>query len=360
MSSDAPRTYGRYRLEERIGAGTIADAWRAKSFGVEGFEKTLVIKRLLPELAHDATFVEAFVEQAKLAMRLSHANVVQVFDLGRVEEDDGDSYYVAMEHVGGRTLHGLLDGWRQVGNESPVGFALHVAAEAAKGLDHAHRRRDDSLKNLGIVHADPSARNVLLTWDGEVKVSDFCVSRALYSVARGRLAEDARLAVKIASASPELARGESPGPTSDVFALGTLLYEMIAGVHPFTAPTQVETLRNVARARVRPLSEVRTDLPAGLAELVHRALAVDPRERYASCAELHEELVALRYVSGLRFGADDIVELLETKSPCRAKRWRHCSSAPVASSSLRPRSGCPRRVPTRSTGSRAPSGRCRS
>src|SRR5688572_9208228 len=147
----------------------MAEVFRAKSYGVEGFEKVLVIKRILPKLAREPKFVEMFVREAKLSVRLSHANVVQVFDLGRVS----DALFIAMEYVHGLDLATLLAWHRRRGKSLPVSVAAYVAAEVAKGLDHAHRRRDEQLRPLGIVHRDVSPQNVLLSFEGEVKVTDF-------------------------------------------------------------------------------------------------------------------------------------------------------------------------------------------
>jgi eukaryotic-like serine/threonine-protein kinase len=310
-AATAPRTVARYRLEQRIGAGTVAEAWRAKSFGVEGFEKTLVVKLLLPELAGDAKFVENFVHEVELAVRLSHANVVQVFDLGRVEDGNVAQYYLAMEHVAGRDLASLLADLGHERASSSLGFALYVASEVAKALDHAHRRRDAALSPLGIVHADLSPENVLLSWEGEVKVSDFCVARALYSALDGAgPLSHPRLRAKLSSASPELARGEQAGAASDVFALGVLLYQLVSGAHPFAAATAERQLAALLAGRHRPLAEVVPGTDSSLSDLVERALALDPRARPGSSAQIYEELVALRYSLGARYGEEDLAELL--------------------------------------------------
>lgn len=311
-SPDPARTIGRYRLEERIGEGSFAETWRAKSFGVEGFEKTLVIKRLLPALARDPVFVERFIREAQLAVRLSHANVVQVFDLGKVEEGESTSVYLAMEHVAGSDLEAVTEHYRRTASSAPLGFSLFVASEIAKALDHAHRRRDERMELLGVVHADVGPSNVLLSWEGEVKISDFCVARALWA-ARGEPAADLRLGKKLLTASPEVARGGVPSPASDVFALGTLLFELLAGHHPFLGRTPTDTLERLKRGELPRLREVRPDLPAGVAELVDRALSTDPRQRHGSSGELYEQLVAERYVAGARYTAEDLAELLETR-----------------------------------------------
>src|SRR4051794_6314617 len=154
-------TFGRYRLLERLGEGGMAEVFKAKSFGVEGFEKVLVIKRILPRLAEHARFVDMFVHEAKLAVRLSHANIVQVFDLGRVDHPTGEptSYFIAMEYVPGLDLATVLSRCRRQKIPVPLGMAVFLTAEVAKALDHAHRRRDEQSRPLGIVHRDISPQN---------------------------------------------------------------------------------------------------------------------------------------------------------------------------------------------------------
>src|SRR6516225_2100940 len=193
----------------------MAEVYKAKSFGVEGFEKILVIKRILPELARSQDFVDMFIHEAKLAVRLSHANIVQVFDLGKAPGGDGgsqpDSYYIAMEYVHGLDLATVLSRSRRQQLVLPTQLGVYVASEIAKGLDHAHRRRDEQMRALGIVHRDVSPQNALLSFEGEVKVTDFGIAKA-----RGALEqsseEDTRargLQGKFAYMSPEQARGEN-------------------------------------------------------------------------------------------------------------------------------------------------------
>src|SRR5262249_35929420 len=174
------QAFGRYRLLERLGEGGMAEVFKAKSFGVEGFEKVLVIKRILPLLAEQPRFVDMFVHEAKLAVRLSHANIVQVFDLGRVDHPGGEPtrYFIAMAYVPGLDLATLLARCRRQKISVPLGMAVFITAEVAKALDHAHRRRDEQSRPLGIVHRDISPQNILLSWEGEVKVTDFGIAKA--------------------------------------------------------------------------------------------------------------------------------------------------------------------------------------
>jgi serine/threonine protein kinase/tetratricopeptide (TPR) repeat protein len=309
--------FGRYRLLERLGQGGMAEVFKAKSFGVEGFEKVLVIKRILPELARSQQFVDMFIHEAKLAVRLSHANIVQVFDLGiaPVTDEKGvkqpDAYFMAMEFVHGIDLATLLAKCRRQQKAVPIELAVFVCAEVAKGLDHAHRRRDEQLKALGIVHCDVSPQNVLLSYEGEVKVTDFGIAKA-----RGVLeqnVEDTRsrqLHGKFGYMSPEQARGEAVDARSDIFSLGVVLYELLAGVNPFSAPTTFETLRRVQACEYPPVELLRPDVPGDLVKLLKTALAKDAKDRFADAGRFYEALLAFLYSTGGRYTANDLSEFL--------------------------------------------------
>ena len=310
--------FGRYRLLERLGQGGMAEVFKAKSYGVEGFEKILVIKRILPELARRQDFVDMFIHEAKLAVRLSHANIVQVFDLGKAPMGDGaggtaqaDGYYIAMEYVHGLDLASVLARSRRQQLTLPVQLGVYVASEVAKGLDHAHRRRDEQMRPLGIVHRDVSPQNVLLSFEGEVKVTDFGIAKARGALEQGM--EDTRarkLQGKFGYMSPEQARGESVDARSDLFSVGTLLYECVAGVNPFTAPTTFETLRRVQACEYPPVELLRPDVPPELVSILKTAMARTPADRYADAGRMYEALLAFLYAQGSRFGAHDLAELI--------------------------------------------------
>ncbi|MCA9609112.1 MAG: serine/threonine protein kinase, partial [Myxococcales bacterium] len=170
----APVLYGKYQLLELLARGGMAEVFKAKSHGVEGFEKVLVIKRILPELSENPRFVEMFINEAKIAVTLSHANIVQVFDLGRADE----CYFIAMEYVAGYDLATVLTRGRKIGRPLPQELAVYVVSELAKGLDYAHRRRDAQQRQLHIVHRDVSPQNVLVSFEGEVKLTDFGIAKA--------------------------------------------------------------------------------------------------------------------------------------------------------------------------------------
>ncbi len=310
-------TFGRYRLLERLGQGGMAEVFKAKSYGVEGFEKVVVIKRILPELAQSEQFVDMFIHEAKLAVRLSHANIVQVFDLGIApgtvtgSMPTPDAYYMAMEYVNGLDLATLLARARRTQVLVPIEMAVYVAAEVAKGLDHAHRRRDEQNLPLNIVHLDVSPQNVLVSLEGEVKVTDFGIAKA-----RGALEptiEDTRsrkLQGKFGYMSPEHAAGEHVDARSDLFSLGTVLYEMLAGVNPFSAPTSFETLRRVQACEYPPVELLRPEVPVELVALLKQAMAPKAEDRFADAGRMYEALLAFLYSQGRRFSAHDLAAFL--------------------------------------------------
>jgi hypothetical protein len=316
---ESPVVYGKYQLLELLARGGMAEVFKAKSHGVEGFEKILVIKRILPDLARSKDFVDMFIHEAKLAVRLSHANIVQVFDLGRAPGGDSqsgqastDAYYMAMEYVHGLDLASVLSRSRRSRVTLPIEMGAYVASEVAKGLDHAHRRRDEQSRPLGIVHRDVSPQNVLLSFEGEVKVTDFGIAKARGAIEQPS-PEDTQarqLQGKFGYMSPEQAAGQSVDARSDIFSLGTLLYECLAGVNPFTAPTTFETLRRVQSCEYPPLELLRPDTPAALSAIVKTAMAASPGDRYPDVGRMYEALLALLYAQGGRYGAHDLAAFL--------------------------------------------------
>ena len=222
------RTLDRYELVERIALGGMAEVFRAKAFGAHGFEKVLAIKRILPALARDPEFENRFIAEAKLAVTLSHANIVQVLDFGRF----GGSLYIAMEYVDGPDLAALLKAYAERKQRISVGAAMHVAMELAKGLDFAHRR--------GVVHHDVSPSNILLSRAGEVKVADFGIAQAAAEAERSQRGAR-RIMGKWRYMSPEQTRGEKLDTRSDLFSAGVVMFELLTGERLFPGD-DIETI----------------------------------------------------------------------------------------------------------------------
>jgi serine/threonine-protein kinase len=242
----------------------------------------VAVKRLLPTVAEDAELVTMFLDEARLVARLAHPGIVGVHELG----EQGEGYYIAMEYVAGRNLRALLDRTRARGERLPVPIAAHVATLVADALDHAHRRRDASGAELRVVHRDVSPTNVLLAFDGSVRLLDFGIAQAAL---RDR-GQDAGPRGKFAYMSPELVRGLPVDRRSDVFALGVVLHELLTGERLFQAPTPRGVMERVRSAEVAPPSALRPDLPAGLDAVVLRALAREPEDRFAWASDLRDAL----------------------------------------------------------------------
>jgi len=301
----APVVYGKYQLLELLARGGMAEVFKAKSHGVEGFEKILVIKRILSELSVNPQFVEMFINEAKIAVTLSHANVVQVFDLGRAD----DTYFIAMEYVAGYDLATVLRRGQKYGQPLPVELAVYIVSEVAKGLDYAHRRRDASMRPLNIVHRDVSPQNILLSFEGEVKLTDFGIAKARTTVESDE--EEGVLKGKYAYMAPEQANGREVDARTDLFALGTCLYEALAGKNPFARESSYDTLKLVRLGEIPPVREVAEDIPEELSQIVALAMSPAPDERHPNAGRLYEDLIQFLYASGRRVGAHDLSRYLD-------------------------------------------------
>ncbi|MEM9187833.1 MAG: protein kinase [Myxococcota bacterium] len=303
--SDAPTVYGKYQLLDRLAMGGMAEVFKAKSHGVEGFEKILVIKRILPELSRNPQFVEMFINEAKIAVTLSHANIVQVFDLGKAD----DTYFIAMEYVAGYDLSYVLRRGRELGRALPPELAVYIVSEIAKALDYAHRRRDAHLRPLSIVHRDVSPQNVLLSFEGEVKLTDFGIAKA-----RTTVEDDSEMGVlkgKYAYMAPEQANGREVDARTDLFALGTVLYEALSGKNPFSQESAYDTLQKVRRGEAAPLQQANPKVPAELSHIVAVAMSPGIDSRHANAGKLYEDLIQFLYSSGRRVGAHDLSRYLD-------------------------------------------------
>src|SRR3984957_20245519 len=222
-----PRSFGRYVLFDFIGKGGMAEIYLARQKTEFGATRLCVVKQILPALAGDPKFSDMLVHEAKLAARLNHANVVQVFDLGRAD----DRLFIAMEYVEGFDLNDLLRRCSRARVPLPFEMAVHVVREALRGLDYAHRRMDDDGRPLGIVHRDVSPSNLLVSFEGEVKVCDFGIAHANDALSATRTAHELDEAIrgKAGYMSPEHARGQPIDARSDVFAAGIVLWELASG-----------------------------------------------------------------------------------------------------------------------------------
>jgi eukaryotic-like serine/threonine-protein kinase len=304
--TDAPTPvlYGKYQLLEQLARGGMAEVYKAKAHGVEGFEKILVIKRILPELSQNPRFVEMFINEAKIAVTLSHANIVQVFDLGQAQ----GSYFIAMEFVAGMDLASTLKLASRAQKRISPELAVFIISELAKGLDYAHRRKDGERNALNIVHRDVSPQNVLLSYEGEVKLTDFGIAKAR-TLAQS-VTDVGVVKGKYAYMAPEQITGKPLDARADIFSAGVLLYEALAGVNPFAASSNYDTLQRIRSGDVTPIENLVGDVPEEVARVLRTAMALEPDKRYPNAGQLYEDLIQYLYSAGRRFGARDLSEFL--------------------------------------------------
>ncbi len=306
MQIDAfrPQQFGKYLLTERIGAGGMAEIFRATAFGVEGFTKEICIKRILPTLTCDETFVKMFIDEAKIAVSLHHANVVQVFDLGRI----GEHFFIAMELVHGRDLLQIINGCRAVKRRMPVHIALYILSETCKGLDYAHRMKAEG-RPLGIIHRDVSPSNILVSWEGEVKVADFGIAKAAHKEAK---TVTGTMKGKYGYMSPEQVLGEPVDFRSDIFAAGILLWECLAAKRLFKGETDLETLEKVREAQVSAQpSAINKKVPLEVDRLVSKALALRPADRFQTAGEMHDALADRLFATGKRIDTKALAAFMQ-------------------------------------------------
>jgi serine/threonine protein kinase len=298
VAKPALQTFGKYQILERVATGGMAEIYKARLEGIGGFQRTFAIKRILPHLSSNAEYVAMLVDEAKVAGLLSHANIVQILDLGQVE----NVWYIAMEFVDGPDLGAVLRRCRQKGIELPVPHTVFVALELLKGLEYAHQRqvmRGGRTVPLNIIHRDVSPPNILLSMQGEVKLTDFGIARASHKaletvagVVKGRFDY----------MSPEQASGSRDlDQRSDLFSVGVVLYEMLTGVHPFRAESELATIERVREGRYEPASLVNPGVPFTLETIVDRALRVDRNERYPSATAFKEALDRFFHDAGFLF-----------------------------------------------------------
>lgn len=281
-----PRPFGRYELLSRLARGGMGELYIARAAGAAGWQKRVVIKRLLPHLMEDPEFRERFLDEARISVSLTHGNIVPVFDLGEV---DGE-YYLAMEYIDGWDLRTVIRAARQADERWPIESALHVVMQAARGLAFAHSRCDEAGQPLRIVHRDISPANLLLSRDGEVKIVDFGIASA-----RSRLGATTtgRVQGKVAYMSPEQASGLPVDNRSDVFSLGVVLYELIAGDRPFRGDSDLEIQAALRAGVYVPLHVMRPSVPDAVCELVDRMLTQDVATRTQSADEVESAIMGV-------------------------------------------------------------------
>jgi len=281
---ELPAPFGKYHLLERLAVGGMAEIYLAKSFGAAGFERLLVIKKILPHMAEDEEFITMFIDEARIASTLNHSNIAQINELGK----EGGAYFIAMEFVNGKDLSRIYERAVQTKRNVPIPLAVLIASRICEGLDYAHRRTDSTGNNLNIIHRDVSPGNVLVSYDGDVKLIDFGIAKATNRMGRTTAGT---LKGKFGYMSPEQVRGLPLDHRSDVFTVGILLYEMLTGERLFGGESDFGTLEKVRNAVVTPPTTYNAKIPKELEKTVLRALAKEPEERHEWASDLQEDLV---------------------------------------------------------------------
>jgi hypothetical protein len=269
----------------------MAELYRATLYGISGFEKPMVLKKILPQYARNADFIKMFIDEAKISVLLSHGNIIPVYELGRVDE----SYFIAMEYVHGKNLSEILGATRGQQERISVEHAIYISIEICKGLAYAHQRTDSDGVHLGIVHRDINPANIMVSFDGEVKIADFGIATARIKLADTHVGF---LKGTCAYMSPEQARGERVDHRTDIFSTGSILYEMVAGRPLFRGVSEHAILDQVRQCEILPISTIHPDAPWELDPILFRVLAEKREERYEDAASLQMDFSRLLFSVG--------------------------------------------------------------
>ena len=281
----------------------MAEIYRGAAVSLDGFEKQVAIKRILPSICTDQKFVAMFLDEARLSMQLQHANIVQIFDIGKA---DG-TYFVVMELIDGLNVRRLMQRSLDRSKPVPVPLACYLVAEVAKALAYAHERTDANGQPLGIVHRDVSPPNVLLSRQGEVKLTDFGLAKAATHVQH---TDAGVIKGKFSYLSPEVVDGRDADPRADVYSAGIILWELLCGRKLFAGKTDIETVELVRRGQIPPPSAIRPEVDEELERIVLKALARNPKRRYQSASALERAVVGHLFKHGMRVGGSDVAGYL--------------------------------------------------
>lgn len=305
---------GRYRLINRIAVGGMAEIYLARSHSIEGFEKLSVVKRILPQFSRDQNFLRMFLDEARLAATLEHPNIVAVYDIG----EQGGEYFFTMEYVHGQSLREVMRAASQRRQWIPLEHSLSVVIAVCSALHHAHEKVASNGQPLGIVHRDVSPSNVLLTYDGGIKLTDFGIAKAT-TVSEHTAA--GTLKGKIPYMSPEQCKAEPLDRRSDICSLGVLLYELTVGRRPYQAPSEVALLAVVARGQAPPPTSVWPAYPRELERIVMNAVAPDRNYRYPSARALQMDLEEFARVYRIPVSTARLAHYMEQLFDAESRKW---------------------------------------
>ncbi|MBP7864399.1 MAG: protein kinase [Acidobacteria bacterium] len=295
--------FGEYALIEKIGHGGMAELFKAKKRGHEGFQKIVAIKRILPHLSDNKELVTMFIDEAKIAAQLTHQNIANIFDFGKID----NSYYIAMEHVDGFDLKKVLSKAKEIKIRVPHKIAAYIALQIASALDYAHHKKDFNNKEMNIVHRDVSPQNILISREGEVKLVDFGISKAeskIHHTVKGALKG------KLLYMSPEQAWGKNVNKSSDIYSLGIVLCEMVSGKVLFEDSSEFDVLEKVRSGKIPLLDNELNNLPPRLKQIVDKALMIDSAKRYQNAASMIKDLHDYLHAGGAVPTPKDLAQIL--------------------------------------------------
>ncbi len=295
----------RYRVIERLEAGGMAEVFRGEATSMKGFRKKVAIKRVLPHLAQNEKFMAMFLDEARLGARLNHANIVSVFDIGVAN----DTYFIVLEYVDGPNLKRLGEALRKQGQRIGLAEAIYICMEACRGLNYAHELLDEEGQPLSIVHRDISPPNIMLSRRGETKLTDFGLAKAATQLER---TDPGVVKGKFSYLSPEAASGEEVDARADIFGLGIVLWELLAGRRLFLGSSDYQTVRLVQQAAVPDLMPLHPEVDGDFQTILLQALTRDRNERYATAREFGDALAGYLFSHQLKVTSYDIANLIKT------------------------------------------------
>ena len=276
----------RYLLKELAGKGGMAEVWRAEQRGAAGFARPVGLKRILPHLASNESFVRMFIEEARVCAQLMHPNIIQIYDFGYEQ----GTYFLVMEWVEGLNLARFLQAYDARDLMAPWPIVAAITIECLKALGAAHERVNDEGVAKPVIHRDVTPPNILVGMNGVVKLSDFGLARAMD---RARITDPDVIKGKMAYLAPEMTRGADATPQSDIYALAVTMWQALAGRRLFKGDTNAAIFLAARKAEIPPLSELRPDLPGALTQTVEQALAREPEERFDSAHSMRKALTRL-------------------------------------------------------------------
>ena len=294
---------GPYQLRKLIARGGMAELYQADYLRTDGFRRSVAIKKVLPHLVEYDDFIQMFIREARLAALLQHPNIVQIFDFGKIQ----NSYFIAMEYIDGLTLEEIMS---RLQTGLPIDMAVYIALKIAQGLDYSHQRKDDDTGNpLGIIHRDISPQNILISYQGEVKLSDFGISKA---TTEPSLTQAGVIKGKLSYLSPEQALGKPADKQSDLYSLGLVMYENISGRRLYRFDSEIDAIRSIPEMEIEQLVTLRPEVPEQLNRIVMRCLEKQPERRYPDAAALQRALIDFKNQTYMAYDGSSLSHFLKT------------------------------------------------